>query len=65
MKTLKVMLIKIDTLNYEINRPLPIGKRKEVFGLMKHKLCGKIITKFIGFKLKTYSYLTDNSNSDS
>ena len=29
---------RFDTSNYEVNRPLPKGKRKKVIGLMKDKL---------------------------
>ena len=29
---------RFDTSNYEINRPLPIGKNKKVIGLMKDEL---------------------------
>ena len=34
---------RFDTSNYEVNRPLPIGKNKKVIGLMKDKLGGKIM----------------------
>ena len=34
----------LDTSNYEVNRPLPTGKNKNVIGLMKDELGGKIIT---------------------
>ena len=31
---------------------------------MKDKLSGKIVTKFVSLKTKTYSYLTDDSSAD-
>ena len=46
---------RLDTSNYELHRPLPKGKNKEVIGLMKDKLCGKII-RFVG--------VTASSNDD-
>ena len=49
---------RIDTSNYELNRPLPTGKKKQVIGLMKDELGGKIITEFITLRPKTYSFLT-------
>ena len=48
---------RFDTLNYELERPLSKGKNKQVIGLMKDELRGKIITKFVGLRAKTYSYL--------
>ena len=53
-----------DTSNYEVNRPLPMGKNKKVIGLMKDELGGKIITEFVTLKPKTYLYLTDNGKED-
>ena len=53
-----------ETSNYEINRPLPIGKNRKVIILMKEKLGGKIVTEFVGFRPRTYNYLIDNGNSD-
>ena len=50
---------RFDTSNYEVKRPLPIGKNKKVIVLMKDKLGGEIITEFIALRPKTYSYLTD------
>ena len=47
---------RFDTLNYDCNRPLPIGKNKKVIGLMKDELGGKIITEFVTLRPKTYSY---------
>ena len=55
---------KFDTSNYEVKRPLPIGKNKEVTGLMKDELRGEIITEFIALRPKTYPYLTDNDKID-
>ena len=37
-----------------------MGKNKNVIGLMKDELGGKIMKKFVGLWLKTYSYLKDN-----
>ena len=55
---------KFDTSNYEVNRPLPLGKNKKVIGLMKDELGGEIITEYITLRPKTYSYLTDNDKED-
>ena len=35
---------RFDTSNYEVNRPLAIGKNKKVIGLMEDELQGKIMT---------------------
>ena len=51
---------RFDTSNYEINRPLPIGKNKKVIRLMKDELGRKIMTEFVALRPKTYSYLTDD-----
>ena len=51
-----------DTSNYEVNRPLPIGKNKKVIGLMKDKLGGKIMIEFVAVRPKNYSYLIDDCN---
>ena len=55
---------RFDTSNYEVNRPLPIGKNKKVIDLMKDELGGKIITEFVILRPKTYSYLTDDGKED-
>ena len=55
---------RFDTSNYEVNRPLPMGKNKKVIGLMKDELGGKIITEFVTLRQKTYSYLTDDCKED-
>ena len=55
---------RFDASNYEVNRPLPIGKNKKVIGLMKDELGGKIMTEFVTLRPKTYSYLTDDCEED-
>ena len=59
-----MMLKKFDTLNYELNRPLPTGKNKKFIGLMKDELGGKIITEFVTLRAKTYSYLANDCKED-
>ena len=54
----------VDTSNHELDRPLPKGKTKKVFGLMKDELGGKIRTKLVGLRAKTYSYLIDYGSED-
>ena len=55
---------RLHTSNYEVNRPLATGKNKEVIGLMKDELGGKIITEFVTLRPKTYSFLTDDGKED-
>ena len=55
---------RLDTSNYEVNRPLPTGKNKKLIGLLKDELGGKIITEFVTLRPKTYSYLTDYGKED-
>ena len=55
---------RFDTSNYEVNRPLLMGRNKKVIGLMKDELGGKIITEFITLRPKTYSYLADDGKED-
>ena len=43
---------RFDTPNYEVNRPLPMGKNKKVIGLMKDELGGKIIMEFVILRSK-------------
>ena len=50
---------RFDTSGYEPNRP--IGKNKNVIGLMKDELGGKIMKEFIGLRPKMYSYRVDES----
>ena len=55
---------RFDTSNYECDRSLPTGKNKNVTGLMKDELGGKIMTEFVALRPKTYSYLTDDCKED-
>ena len=55
---------RFDTSNYELGRPLPKRKDKKVIELIKDKLGGKIMTKFVGPSAKTYSYLIDDGSED-
>ena len=51
------------TSNCELDKPLA-KKKKKVIELMKDELGAKIITKFVGLRAKTYSYLIDDSSED-
>ena len=58
---------RLDTSNYElecnsIDRSLPKGKNKKIIGLVKDELRGKIMTKFVGQRAKTYNYLIDDGS---
>ena len=53
----KCVKTRFDTSNYELNRRLPKGKNKNVIGLVKNALLGKVMT-----ELKMYSYLKDDRN---
>ena len=55
---------RFDTLNYEVDRPLPKRKNKQMIGLMKDELGGKIVIKVFGLRAKTYSYLLDDSSDN-
>ena len=55
---------RFDTSNYEVDRPLSAGKNKKLIGLMKDELGGKIITKFITLRPKTYSDSIDYCKED-
>ena len=55
---------RFDTLRYELDRTLFKGINTKVIELMKDKLSGKIIIKFVRRKAKTYSFLLDDSSED-
>ena len=56
--------ITFDTSDYELERTLTKRKNEIVIGLMKDELGGKIMTKFVGLKAKTYSYLIYDGSDD-
>ena len=55
---------RFDISNYECDRPLPTGKNRKVTGLMKDELGGKIMTKFVALRPKTYFYIIDDGWSE-
>ena len=60
----EVVETRFDTSNYELDRPLPKGKNKKIFGLMKNELGGTTMTRFVGLRSKVYSYLMDDGSED-
>ena len=56
--------VGFDTSNIELIDLYQKKKRKKVTGLMKDELGGKIMTKFVGLKAKTYSSLMDEDSED-
>ena len=55
---------RFGTSNCKLDGPLPYGKNKNVIGLMEDELGGKTVTKFIGLRAKTNSYLIDHGSED-
>ena len=53
----KYVKTRFGTSNYDLNRRVPKGKNKNVIGLVKNALLGKVMT-----ELKMYSYLKDDRN---
>ena len=50
--------------SYDLERSLPKRKKKNLIGLIKDKLGGKFMAKFVGLRTKAYSYLIDDSSED-
>ena len=56
---------RFDTLNMKQKHYIAYRKKNEkVIGLMKDEFGGKVMTKFIGLKAKSYSHLIDDSSQD-
>ena len=53
-----------DTSNYDENDKIPFltGKNKNVIGLFKDELGGKIITEFVALRAKAYTYLMEDGS---
>ena len=49
-----------DTSGYIVDRPLPMGKNKQLLRKFKDELGGRIMTEFPGLRPKTYSFLIDD-----
>ena len=50
--------------NYELDKLCPKRKKKKVIELMKARLGGKFMTKFVGLRAKTYYHLSDDGCGD-
>ena len=48
--------------NYELHRQLSKGKNDKVVRLTKDELGGKVMKKFVGWRTKDYSYLTNGGS---
>ena len=55
-------MLKLDLIQI-MNYIKPLSKKKAI-ALMKDELGGKIMTKFVGLKVETYTYLIDDGSSD-
>ena len=47
-----------------IKKPLLIGKNKNVIGLFKDELDGRIMQEFVGLRAKIYAYLMNDNDSE-
>ena len=55
---------RFDTSSYELDKPLTKRNNWKMIGLMKNVLGGKTMTKLVGLRAKTYSYLTHDSSEE-
>ena len=56
--------IRFHTSNYQLYRPLPKGKNKKSNWISENELGGKVMIKFVGLRVKTSSYLIDDSSEN-
>ena len=47
---------RFETSNYEVKIPLPNWVKKKLIGLIKYELVGKIMTKFVELRRKTFLF---------
>ena len=52
---------RFDASNFELDRPFTKRKNEIVIGLMKDEIDGKTMTKLIGLRAKTYSYIINDA----
>ena len=52
------------TISHSIDRPLQKGKKLKSNWINENELGGNIMTKFVGLRVKTYSYLIDDGSED-
>ena len=55
---------RLNTSNYEINGPLPLGKNKNVIELMNNELGGKMMKELVALRSKVNAYLAGNDHFD-
>ena len=55
---------RFDTSDFELKKPLPKGKNKNIIRLMKNELGGQTTKEFVAFRTKTYSYFKYNNDED-
>ena len=55
---------RFDTSNYELERLLLKRKNKKVIGVIKGELGRKTLKRFVGLRVKTYSYLIDDGSEN-
>ena len=52
---------RFDASNFELDRPFTKRKNEIVIGLIKDEIDGKTMTKLIGLRAKTYSYIINDA----
>ena len=60
----KAKLCYANTYSFIVCIKIVIESNWKVIGLMKDELGGKVVTKFVGLRAKTYSYLIEDGGED-